>query len=95
MNKDNMPRWENGFKSSDWDFYLPERKRWFNTIDDSVMKLATRHCRESWQLTQPTCKEMLRGAMHPDLIYHASIADEVYKKAKEILDKPKIRLAQH
>lgn len=65
---------------------MPERKCWFNTIDDSVMKVATRSCPVSWQ-TQSVCDEMLMGAIHPDLAYYARIADDVYNKAEDILAK--------
>ncbi|MBV6447986.1 hypothetical protein [Nitrosomonas sp.] len=100
MDGDNTPIWKSDFKPSDWFFYLPERKRWFNTIDDSVMKLATRRCPEHWQIpkslmseeTKLICAEMLMGAIHPDLAYHTRIADEVYKKAEDILAKTPNRL---
>lgn len=82
-NEGHRPKWKDNVKPSDWLAYSSERKRWFNTIDDSIMKLATRECPESWQSSFGACAEMLMGAIHPNLAYHARIADEVYKEAKK------------
>lgn len=82
-NVDGNPKWK-GIKPSEWLAYSFERNRWFNTINDSIMKLATRKCPDRWQV-QDACTEMLTGAIHPDLAYHAIIADAIYKEAKKIL----------
>ncbi len=81
--------WLNDFKPSEWSKnpYSFKRQRWFNTIDDSIMKLATRICPEHWQNGKDVCNEMLMGAMHPTLAYHATLADVIYSTAKDILEK--------
>ncbi len=83
--------WLDDFKPSEWSKnpYSFKRQRWFNTIDDSIMKLATRICPEHWQNGRDVCNEMLMGAMHPTLAYHATLADVIYPIAKDILENKK------
>lgn len=82
------PQWRNNYRPSQWIADAPQKQRWFNTVDDAVLKLSTRLCPSTWQLFGPEeCTEMLRGSMHPNLAYHAKIADIMYDEAKKILEK--------
>lgn len=81
------PQWRNDYRPSQWIADAPQNQRWFNTVDDAVLKLSTRLCPPTWQLSGPECTEMFRGSMHPNLAYHAKIADIMYDEAKKILEK--------
>lgn len=84
-----IPEWRNNEKPSEFHPYVFERQRYFNTIDDSILKMSTRNCPEFYQ-SGNICAEMLRGAIHPNLAYHAKIADKIYEKIKDILS-PQIK----
>jgi len=86
--QDGKPQWRNNYRPSQWIADAPQKQRWFNTVDDAILKLSTRLCPPTWQLSGPKeCTEMLRGSMHPNLAYHAKIADIMYDEAKKILEK--------